>query len=43
MKKRKTIGTLGWGRTEWTISPVTKVKKNLKGKGSYTRKNAKYK
>lgn len=36
-KKKKTIGEMTNSRLSWSINPTTRVVKNKKGKGSYSR------
>ncbi|MDQ0271258.1 alternative ribosome rescue factor ArfA [Cytobacillus purgationiresistens] len=38
--KKKTIGELTNSRMQWSFDPSTRVIKNKKGKGSYTRKKS---
>lgn len=39
-RQKKTLGAMGAGRVLWAVSPVTRVKPNKKGKGSYKRQDA---
>jgi|GEM_PF-4935180 len=36
-KKKKTIGEMTNSRMTWSINPTTRIVKNKKGKGSYSR------
>ncbi|WP_147554199.1 alternative ribosome rescue factor ArfA [Bacillus testis] len=40
-KKAKSIGQMTASRRTWGFDSSTRVKQNKKGKGSYSRKNAK--
>ncbi|MGM9931942.1 MULTISPECIES: ribosome alternative rescue factor ArfA [Bacillaceae] len=41
-KKKKTIGEMTNSRMTWSINPTTRVVKNKKGKGSYSRTKFKH-
>ncbi|GAB6456061.1 hypothetical protein bcgnr5390_12360 [Bacillus luti] len=41
-KDKKSIGEMSNSRITWGFNATTQVKENKKGKGSYSRKNAKY-
>ena len=41
-KKKKTIGEMTNSRMTWSINPTTRIVKNKKGKGSYSRTKLNY-